>query len=314
MPKKILLIENDSSFAAGISESLEASGFEVRVTGDGKEGLDLAREWSPGAVVLCVELPGMSGYLVCQKLKKDEALKALPLVLTSAEATEETFEKHRTLKARADEYLLKPYAPGALIEKLDALVGLPEAPPAAADEGDAGGEEEVVSLEEEMGLEASAEGSPDEEIPGLDLQSLPDEPPTGGEGATGIDEDLRLLDDAFDGLAAPATPPAPDAVDAADAALDELTGDHAMPVDDVDVTAAALPPQDEGTARAEAATLDDDAEAALGALGALGGADEALAIEPPTVPVRGASADLLRAAGIRLLDEAPAPAPAAGPT
>ena len=83
MPKKILLIENDSSFAAGISESLEASGFEVRVTGDGKEGLDLAREWSPEAVVLCVELPGMSGYLVCQKLKKDDALKALPLVLAS---------------------------------------------------------------------------------------------------------------------------------------------------------------------------------------------------------------------------------------
>ena len=68
----------------------------------------------------------MSGYLVCQKLKKDDALKALPLVLTSAEATEETFEKHRTLKARADEYLLKPYTPEALVEKLGALVGLPE--------------------------------------------------------------------------------------------------------------------------------------------------------------------------------------------
>src|SRR5512142_1287888 len=123
MPKKILLIENDSAFAAGISESLEATGFEVRATGDGKEGLELARDWAPQAVVLCVELPGMSGYLVCQKLKKDEALKPIPLVLTSAEATEETFEKHRTLKARADDYLLKPYAAAALLEKLGALIG-----------------------------------------------------------------------------------------------------------------------------------------------------------------------------------------------
>src|SRR6516165_9305535 len=115
MATKILLIENDQALAGRLSDTLEASGFEVRATGDGKEGLDLARDWSPGAVVLCVELPGMSGYLVCQKLKKDDGLKAIPLVLTSAEATQETFEKHRTLKAHADEYLLKPYEPEALV-------------------------------------------------------------------------------------------------------------------------------------------------------------------------------------------------------
>ena len=103
MPKKILLIENDAAFGASLSDSLEATGFEVRLTGDGKEGLDLARDYAPDAIVLCVELPGMSGYLICQKLKKDETLKAVPLVLTSAEATEETFEKHTTLKARAGE-------------------------------------------------------------------------------------------------------------------------------------------------------------------------------------------------------------------
>ncbi|HET8541044.1 MAG TPA: response regulator [Anaeromyxobacter sp.] len=296
MPKKILLIENDAGFAAEASHALEAAGLEVRTTGDGKEGLDLARDWAPEAIVLCVELPGMSGYLVCQKLKKDDALRSVPLVLTSAEATEETFEKHKTLKARADEYLLKPYAPEALIEKLAGLIGLPD--------GAAGpGEEEVVSLEEEMGLEASAEGSPDQEIPGLDLQSLPDEPADGGE-TTALDEDLRLLDDAFEGLSAAGS----SAADAADAALDELTGpgEEPVPVAEVDAAAASLPEEDEGAARAELATLDADAEAALGALG---GADETLSPDPSTAPVRGASADLLRAAGIRLLDDEPAAAP-----
>jgi CheY-like chemotaxis protein len=300
MPKKILLIESDQAFAAGISEPLEAAGFEVRATGDGRVGLDLAREWGPDAVVLCVELPGMSGYLVCQKLKKDDALKALPLVLTSAEATEETFEKHRTLKARADEYLLKPYEAGALIEKLGSLVGLPEG---YAQEGEEPGEEELVSLEEELGLEASAEGSPDEE---LGLDALGDEPVAREGGTPSEDDDLRLLDDAFDGLSAP--PAGGDA----DANLDELSGERPVAVDDLDAAAASLPDEDEGTARADLAAFGDDAEAALGALG---GADESLtsmldAQGPPPVParpLRGASADLLRAAGIKLLGNEPSP-------
>jgi CheY-like chemotaxis protein len=298
MPKKILLIENDSSFAAGIAESLETSGFEVRVTGDGKEGLDLAREWPPDAVVLCVELPGMSGYLVCQKLKKDDRLKALPLVLTSAEATEETFEKHRTLKARADEYLLKPYTAAALTEKLGALIGLPPAPGV-----EIAPEEELVSLEEELGIEGSAEGTPDRELPGLDLDSLPDEPATRSSDEGALDDDLKLLDDAFDGISAPAPREAA-------AALDEITGEQPIEGDDVDAAAASLPDEDEGAARADIGTLDADAETALGALG---GEDETLSPglaiepEPPTRPLRGASADILRAAGVKLLHEEPAP-------
>ncbi|HEX9401512.1 MAG TPA: response regulator [Anaeromyxobacter sp.] len=304
MPKKILLIETDAGFANQLTASLEATGFEVRLTGDGKEGLELARDWAPEAIILCVELQGMSGYLVCQKLKKDDGLKTIPLVLTSAEATEETFEKHRTLKARADEYLLKPFETEALVEKLGALIGLPEGvpPPAATEEGD----EELVSLEEEIGIGA-AEGEPEIEVPGLDLQSLPDEP-AGAQPGAGMDEDLRLLDDAFDGLSAPA------AAGEAAAALDELTGDKPMPGDEVDAAAASLPEEDEGSARADLGRLDADA-----ALGALGGVDETLSsglsldrdfspspvavATPSRAALRGASADLLRAAGIKLLDD-----------
>jgi CheY-like chemotaxis protein len=294
MPKKILLIENDSAFAGAIAGALESVGFETRTAGDGNEGLDLAREWSPDAIVLCVEMPGVSGYLVCQKLKKSDQLKSIPLVLTSAEATEETFEKHRTLKARADEYLLKPYEPATLVDKLAALVGLPEGSGAGAEDH----EEELVSLEEEIGLEA-AEGGPDAEIPGLDLQSLPDEP---SPGARADDDDFKLLDEAFDGLAAP---PAPKG---ASAPLDlDLAMEKPVRGDDVDAAAASLPEDDEDAARADLGGLGDEADRALGALG---GADESLSPSPPeseptTRPVRGANADVLRAAGIKLLDDDP---------
>ncbi len=289
MPKTILLIENDSAFADAIAGALQAVGFETRSTGDGNEGLELARESSPDAVVLCVEMPGVSGYLVCQKLKKDAKLRSIPLVLTSAEATEETFEKHRTLKARADEYLLKPYEPAALVDKLAALIGLPEGAEAGAED-----HEELVNLEEEMGLD-EAEGRHDAGLPGLDLQSLPDEPSAGPRSS---DDDLSLLDDAFDGLSAPPGPRS-----AAPPDLD-LAGEKPIRSEDVDAAAGSLPEEDEGSARADLGGLGDDADLALGALG---GPDESLSPPElePTRPIRGASADLLRAAGIKMLDDAP---------
>jgi CheY-like chemotaxis protein len=297
MPKKILFIESDSAFAAQISEALESSGFDVRVASEGKAGLDLAREWGPNGIVLCVELPGMSGYLVCQKLRKDDVTRGIPLVLTSAEATADTFEKHKALKVRADDYLLKPYLPRALLEKL-ASVGLPAdmepVPPETT------GSEELVSLEE-ASLEAI---SP--EVPSLDLEGLPDEPAAQAErGPVSLDDDLSLLDEAFEGIAAPAG------------------SARERPVEDEDLMAAAasLPQEDETTGRMALSGLDLD-ENALAALDDSPPpieADEG-ALDLDTGPVRaapavrGASADLLRAAGIPVLDAPSAPGTTPAPT
>ena len=82
MSKTILLIENDATFGEETSSGLEAMGYRVRVIGDGKEGLDLAKDLRPDAIVLCVELPKLSGYSICNKLKKDDTLRTIPLILT----------------------------------------------------------------------------------------------------------------------------------------------------------------------------------------------------------------------------------------
>ncbi|HSN90787.1 MAG TPA: response regulator, partial [Anaeromyxobacteraceae bacterium] len=298
MSRKILLIEADARLAGELTGSLEEAGFQVRVAGDGTEGIDAAHEFGPDAIVLAAELPGTSGYLVCQKLKKDEALKAVPLVLTSAEATAETFEKHKQLRVRAQAYLLKPFPPGDLVDQLVGLVGPPE--PRAG-----GADEEVVSLEEEMGLEAL--GGPPEDLPAFDLGALPDEPAAdqAAPGGGGEDEDLRLLDDAFDGLAVPG---------AAASEEDEAISDRPVTGDELDAAAATLP--EEPQTPRDIGALEEEADRALGSLAA---DDEPGTSEPTPEPrslrttVRGASADLLRAAGIPLMSDGPArrPAPAA---
>lgn len=111
-----LIIESDTAFAQQLQSAFGARGVDVTLTADGNEGLSKAHELKPDVIVLCVELSGVSGYSICNKLKKDPELAAIPLVLTSSQATEETFEQHKKLKNRADAYLRKPYEPEQLLE------------------------------------------------------------------------------------------------------------------------------------------------------------------------------------------------------
>jgi CheY-like chemotaxis protein len=281
MPKTILLIENDAPFAEEMSGALEAMGYQVRVTGDGKDGLDLARDLNPDAIVLCVELPKLSGYSICNKLKKDDALRSIPLILTSSEATEEVFEDHRKLKVRAEAYLIKPYVSATLLEKLSTLVGLPEGggAPALAGTGPMaeGVEEEVVSLEDELALEPFA-GEPGEEMPTLDLDALPDEPVAAGAGGGELADDLKLLDDAFDELSAPSARTSPQVATparaetdadsrSADEAIEKALGvDRPVTSEDLEAASASLPEEEEASARVDLGRLADEADLGLGSL------------------------------------------------
>lgn len=127
---RVLIIESDLAFAATLRQALEARGVEVDTTADGKRGVELAQSKAPNAVVLAVELGDRltGGFTWCNKFKRDDALKAIPLLLTSSLATEQTFEQHRKLKTRADDYMLKPFGPRDLLERLDPYLPRPPAP------------------------------------------------------------------------------------------------------------------------------------------------------------------------------------------
>jgi DNA-binding response OmpR family regulator len=107
--KKVLIVEQDSQLAQQMSAVLAKSGYETVVHEDGVAGLQAARDLLPAAIVLCVEVPKMSGFAVCHKMKKMPELQNIPLMLTSAEATVESFAKHKELKTRADAFLIIPY-------------------------------------------------------------------------------------------------------------------------------------------------------------------------------------------------------------
>ncbi len=152
MSKKILLIDSDESFAQGLSNAMKARGFSARLATDSEQGMSMAKEQGPDLIVVCVEAQPTNGYMLCTRLKKDDQLKSIPVILISSTATADSFEKHKKLKTRAEEYLIKPFAPQAMLEKASQLLGVKLG-------AGSGGDEEIVSVEDEpLGLADLGDG------------------------------------------------------------------------------------------------------------------------------------------------------------
>jgi CheY-like chemotaxis protein len=134
MSTKVLVFESDPAFAGELRNELGKLGCNTVVVDDGNVGLQQAGAEKPDLILLSIELPRMNGFSVCNKLKKDPNLKDVPLVIMSSESSDETFEQHKKLRTRAEDYVHKPIAFGELLQHIQTFVAL--GPPPS--EGDAG--------------------------------------------------------------------------------------------------------------------------------------------------------------------------------
>lgn len=121
MSQKILLVESEPALSALWSQALESRGFAVETLADAVRCVEQVHQQRPDLVVLSVELSGgQNGYLVCGKLKKEDALRDIPVVIVG---NPDGFAAHRKLKAHADEYLAKPVDTDELVERVVMLLG-----------------------------------------------------------------------------------------------------------------------------------------------------------------------------------------------
>ena len=150
MTTKVLVFESDADFAQILTEGLAKYGCETKVVEDGEEGILAASADMPDLILLTIELPRMNGFSVCNKLKRNADLKKVPLVLLSSEATDETFDQHKRLRTRADEYVHKPVTVDELVKKLEGIVEL------AKQEGD---DSEDIAVDEDLEIEEVEEES-----------------------------------------------------------------------------------------------------------------------------------------------------------
>jgi CheY-like chemotaxis protein len=147
MPTKVLVFESDSAFAGELRNELGKLGCATTVVDDGNVGLQQAGSDKPDLILLSIELPRMNGFSVCNKLKKDASLKDVPLIIMSSESSDETFEQHKKLRTRAEDYVHKPIAFGELLQHIRGFVSI-----AAAATADAGG---AIVIDDEIEVGSS---------------------------------------------------------------------------------------------------------------------------------------------------------------
>ncbi len=119
--KRILLADDEEDIKTVVAMFLEAEGYEVITAFDGLDALEKVRCDKPDLILLDIMMPVLDGFEVCKRLKENEETAAIPVVILSAAAHVESV--NRGLKAGAKDYIVKPFEPETLLEKIEQFIG-----------------------------------------------------------------------------------------------------------------------------------------------------------------------------------------------
>jgi signal transduction histidine kinase/DNA-binding response OmpR family regulator len=120
MSTRVLIIEASRTEALRSRLILEREGYQVSLAANGTEGLSKAIEERPDLILLDTIMPHMSGYEVCGRLRLDPRTVGIPIVMLAVE--EEQADLPESDEA-SDHFLLKPYAPPLLVDKVKQVTG-----------------------------------------------------------------------------------------------------------------------------------------------------------------------------------------------
>jgi len=118
--KKIVLIDDNVSFVDVLGRFLKIKTFKVFVAYDGNEGIEVVSKYMPHVILLDIMMPGISGYEVCKKIKKDEKMKHIPIIFLTVRARPEDIEKGYKLGAVS--YITKPFNYPELMEGINKVL------------------------------------------------------------------------------------------------------------------------------------------------------------------------------------------------
>lgn len=120
MAKRILIVDDEPDILKIAVFRLKKSGYEILTAIDGQGGLDSAKKDTPDLILLDLILPRMTGDEVCRRIKADDKLRHIPVILFTASIVE---IQEKLKDSGAEDYLIKPFEPEELLEKIRKFIG-----------------------------------------------------------------------------------------------------------------------------------------------------------------------------------------------
>ncbi|MBU0480763.1 MAG: response regulator transcription factor [Proteobacteria bacterium] len=117
MPAPILIIEDDPNTAKLVKTYLEREGFTTLIAHDGRQGLEMFRRHDPQFIILDLMLPEIDGWDVCRKIRAGSDVPILMLT-----ARQEEIDRIMGLSLGGDDYVVKPFSPRELVERVKAIL------------------------------------------------------------------------------------------------------------------------------------------------------------------------------------------------
>jgi adenylate cyclase len=116
----ILAVDDVEENLEIVTVRLEAQGYEVETARNGREAIEKARQLRPDLILLDIMMPEMDGIEATRRLKADETLRAIPIILLTAKSGVE--DVVAGLDAGGDDYLTKPFEPTTLVARVRSLL------------------------------------------------------------------------------------------------------------------------------------------------------------------------------------------------
>ena len=121
---RILIVEDEFVMGRALAFLFRKEGFQPDVVGDGGKALDLLLLDPPDVVILDLDLPTMSGFEICERLRDDAGTRHVRIIALTASPHEE--DRARMMALGADEFMTKPFDPALLVERVKELVSRAE--------------------------------------------------------------------------------------------------------------------------------------------------------------------------------------------
>jgi two-component system, OmpR family, alkaline phosphatase synthesis response regulator PhoP len=118
--RNIVIVEDDEDIAESIRYNLEREGFRVRVAASGEDALNLILDRPPNLVLLDLNLPHMSGFEMCRRLRAEAPTARVPILILTARTDES--DKVLGLNIGADDYITKPFGMRELVARVNAVL------------------------------------------------------------------------------------------------------------------------------------------------------------------------------------------------